>query len=416
MRSRSWLRTAAGSTLNDLPDSPQSHRHIRQCCEPKGGLAAVLALAVAGAAAAGIAYGETPTYIFTDLGQEGDQSSEANAINADGVVVGSIMFYSGGTYRQRAFYYSDGVRIFDYDGSGSSTMRSEAAAINDAGCAVGWTQAADGAPIYLATWKAVETCPFDDSISYSSLGGSWTSGRGINAAHQVVGTSETDIGEYHAFSKTLGVTGMTDLGVLPGGSGSAPFAVNVDGVAVGQSSSATSLQTATRWEGGLPTELGAFPGSPAGTRSCAYAINDVASPQIVGWSNGSPAGGQQHACSWQGGTIVDLGTLPGGTMSEAFDVNDRGDVVGWARTADFYVHAVVWIDGQILDLNTAGGIPPGWVLAEARGINSTGQIVGRGVYGGADRAFLLTPILVFEDGFENGTTDGWTSASIGYSK
>ena len=32
--------------------------------------------------------------------------------------------------------------------------------------------------------------------------------------------------------------------------------------------------------------------------------------------------------------------------------------------------------------------------------------VGRGVYGGSDRAFLLTPIL-FVDGFEDGTLDGW---------
>jgi len=105
---------------------------------------------------------------------------------------------------------------------------------------------------------------------------------------------------------------------------------------------------------------------------------------------------------------VDLGTLTGGTWSEAFDVNDYGDVVGWARTADYHVHAVLWVDEQIIDLNTVEGIPAGWVLAEARGINNAGQIVGRGVFGGSDRAFLLTPIL-FNDGFEDGTLDGWDS-------
>lgn len=402
--------------MSNHPDPSSTSRVNRPHPHAKIGFSTVLVFAIAGSAAAGFVHGQTPAFLFTDLGQEGDQSSEANAINDAGVVVGSIMFYSGGTYRQRAFFYSDGVRSFDFDGSGSSTMRSEAAAVNAAGCAVGWTQAADAAPIYMASWKAADSCPFNDSISYLGLGGSLTGGRGINAGHMAVGTSETDGGQHHAFSKNLGVAEITDIGVLAGGSGSAALAANDAGVVVGQSSSSTSLRTATRWDDGIPTELGAFPGSPGGTESSATAINNTESPQIVGWSYGSPAGGQQHACIWQGGVMVDLGTLPGGTKSEAFGVNDHGDVVGWARSADFYVYAVVWIDGQILDLNTADGIPEGWVLAEARGINNRGQIVGRGVYGGADRAFLLTPTLVFDDGFEDGTTAGWTASTTGSSK
>ncbi len=253
-------------------------------------------------------------FVFTDLGRADDLSSQANAINARGVVVGSIEYNSFGTSRQRAFYYSGGVRSFDFDGGSSPNMRSAALAVNASGCAVGWTQAADGAPIYLATWKAAASCPFNDSISYESLGGDSTAGRGINAAHQVVGTSETGAGEYHGFSKTLGISNMTDLGVLTDGWGSAALGINDDGVSVGYSSSSTAVQTATFWDGGGPVELGAFPGAPAGTESYAYAINDLPSPQIVGWSKGSAAGGQQHACIWQDGTMVDLGTLTGGTM------------------------------------------------------------------------------------------------------
>ena len=351
------------------------------------------------------------TFVFTDLGRADDLSSEANAINASGVVVGSIMYNSSGTPRQRAFHYSRGVRSFDYDGGSSPNMRSAALAVNTFGCAVGWTQAADGAPIYLATWKAADSCPFNDSIALvSTLGGLQTEGRGINTAHHVVGSSETGAGEYHAFSKTLGVLDIADLGVLSGGWGSAAHDINDDGVSVGYSSSSTAVQTATFWDGGGPVELGAFPGAPAATESYAFAINDLPIPQIVGWSYGSAAGGLQHACIWQDGTMVDLGTLTGGTKSEAFDVNDSGDVVGWARTADYHVHAVLWVDDQIIDLNTVEGIPDGWVLAEARGINNAGQIVGRGVFSGSDRAFLLTPIL-FSDGFENGTLDGWTSSA-----
>ena len=351
---------------------------------------------------------QSPTYVFTDLGQTDDLGSEATAINNHGVVVGSISFNSGGTPRQRAFWYSDGVRHFDFTGGSAPNMQSKALAVNAAGCAVGWTQATDVAPIYLAIWKAADSCPFNDSISYEGLGGLSTAGRGINNAHQVVGTSETGAGEYHAFTKTLGVANMADLGVLSGGWGSAAFDINDDGASVGYSSSSTVVQTATLWDGGGPVELGAFPGAPAGTESYAHAINDLAIPQIVGWSYGSTAGGQQHACIWQTGTMVDLPMLSGGTMSEANDVNDHGHVVGWARAVDFYVYAVMWVNGQITDLNTVAGIPPGWVLADARAINNSGQIVGRGVYGGEDRAFLLTPIL-FGDGFEDGTFGGWDS-------
>lgn len=346
------------------------------------------------------------TYVFTDLGHADDLSSQANAINDRGVVVGSITYNSAGTPRERAFWYAGGVRHFDFDGGSSPNMKSEALAINAAGCAVGWTQATDGASVYLAGWKAADTCAFNDSLNLTHLGGANTAGQGINSAHLVVGVSLTDTGDFHAFSMPLGTTAMTDLGVLSGGSNSTASAINEDGVSVGKSSSATAVQTATRWEGGVPEDLGAFPGAPAGTESYALAINDLDSPQIVGWSYGSPAGGLQHACIWQDGMMGDLGTLPGGTKSEAFDVNDYGDVVGWARSADFFVYAMAWFDGQIMDLNTVESVPAGWVLSEARGINNAGQIVGLGVFGGSGRAFLLTPVL-FGDGFEDGTLDGW---------
>ena len=67
---------------------------------------------------------------------------------------------------------------------------------------------------------------------------------------------------------------------------------------------------------------------------------------------------------------------------------------------------MAWFDGQIMDLNTVESVPSGWVLAEARGVNNAGQIVGRGVFGGSERAFLLTTVL-FVEGFEDGTFDGW---------
>lgn len=75
--------------------------------------------------------------------------------------------------------------------------------------------------------------------------------------------------------------------------------------------------------------------------------------------------------------------------SRANAINGRGVVVG-----------------SIMDLNTVESVPSGWVLTEARGINNVGQIVGLGGFGGSERAFLLTPVL-FGEGFEDGTFDGW---------
>jgi probable HAF family extracellular repeat protein len=70
-------------------------------------------------------------------------------------------------------------------------------------------------------------------------------------------------------------------------------------------------------------------------------------------------------------SIVDLGVLPGGGFSEALNVNDRGQIVGWGGTATGEMHAILWENGQPIDLGTLGG-----AMSRAWGINNRGQIVG----------------------------------------
>jgi probable HAF family extracellular repeat protein len=74
-------------------------------------------------------------------------------------------------------------------------------------------------------------------------------------------------------------------------------------------------------------------------------------------------------------TIIDVGTL-GGTFSQAFVINNKGEVVGFATlTGDTALHAFLWRKGVITDLST---LAPTDTLpySLALSINDNGDIVG----------------------------------------
>ena len=68
--------------------------------------------------------------------------------------------------------------------------------------------------------------------------------------------------------------------------------------------------------------------------------------------------------------MTDLGTL-GGTFSQAFGINARGQVVGQSTVA-IGQSAFLWEAGTMTDLSTLGGTG-----SVASGINARGQVVGR---------------------------------------
>jgi probable HAF family extracellular repeat protein len=85
-----------------------------------------------------------------------------------------------------------------------------------------------------------------------------------------------------------------------------------------------------------------------------------------------------HASKWQEGVLTDLGALPGGSNSQAFWVNEHGQITGFAQSGinDPLLgiqrfHAVLWSEGNIIDLGTLGGDE-----SISQAINDQAQVVG----------------------------------------
>jgi probable HAF family extracellular repeat protein len=91
---------------------------------------------------------------------------------------------------------------------------------------------------------------------------------------------------------------------------------------------------------------------------------------VVGFAFGTS--GYPHGFLWDGQAMIDLGTL-GGPQSVAFGINDTGEVVGYSQVPSGEFHAFVWtaVSGMV-DLGTL----PGGTVGYAQQINTLGLTAG----------------------------------------
>jgi probable HAF family extracellular repeat protein len=72
-------------------------------------------------------------------------------------------------------------------------------------------------------------------------------------------------------------------------------------------------------------------------------------------------------------SITDLGTFPGGTISEGQAINECGVVAGYARFSNFNSDGFLWKGHGLDDL---GALPPAGNVSFAQAINSFGDVAG----------------------------------------
>lgn len=227
-----------------------------------------------------------------------------------------------------------------------------------------------------------------------TLGGTFSLAVGINDRGQASGFS-TLPGDTatHAFLWQKGV--ITDLGTLGGPNSAAFFPLNDRGEVAGVSDTATPnplgegcfgsrfdtglICLAFDWRKGVMIALPTLGGNNSAASEvnnrgqvAGFAENAIADPTCV-----APQVLQFKPVIWKKGEIQELPTFPGDPDGEALAINDNGQVVGHSGDCEFdqgpgHRHALLWQGGTVTDLGNLGGT----MFNVPEDINNQGQVVG----------------------------------------
>jgi probable HAF family extracellular repeat protein len=360
-------------------------------------------------------------YQVSSLPTLGGTNSAGNSIN-DQTWVSGYSRLTGNQSRHAALWRNGSLLDLGTLGGPNSSVTWNVK--NTQGIIVGISQTADPEPLGEA-WSSAAFYSGPFTVGFINLGFIWENGQmrglpnfpggnngfatGANNLGEAVGWAENDVHDPQCVAPqvlrflpakwTLGPPDVIqDLPLFPGDSSGAATAINDNGQIVGisgicdQAVGRHTAKHAVLWENGTMTDLGNLGAQWWNTPT---AINQRG--DIVGFA-GDPAfvdGDILHAFIWtREDGIRHLKPLkhhsPEHVDSEAYGINEQGQVVGTSCDANFVdCHAVIWNhSSNPTDLNDLkGGFPIR--LETAKGINNNGEITGRAI----DAANVRTPYL-----------------------
>jgi probable HAF family extracellular repeat protein len=208
-----------------------------------------------------------------------------------------------------------------------------------------------------------------DGRSYMLNTGGAGKALAINEAGQAAG--RLTVATEQAFVEDKG-----NLQIISGGVNGYAVAMNNVGQILVKEITADGFRTLL-WENGVMTDLGSLGGPCIQGQD----VNDAG--QVVGWAQ--TAAGEYHAFIWEHGVMSDLAPLVG-SFSSAIAINNQGRILLKSSTATGE-HTFLFQNGQVSDLGNFGSN-----YAVATDLNINGQIVGwLATDNGAIRAFMATP-------------------------
>lgn len=373
-------------------------------------------------------------YRVANLGNLSGSSSSGNTLNNLGWAMGSANLAGNTTEHATVWIY--GIKS-DLGTLGGPNSDIQWPVKNDRGLIAGWSETADLNPLN-ESWSCTAFTPTGNPTGHICLGFVWQWGvmtalptlggyngfaAGANNRGQIAGWAETTYrdptcdqkNQFLQFEPVLYGPGAGEIHQLPTYSGDpdgAATAVNDAGDIVGISGTcddavgAFSAKHALLWHEGRVIDLGNLGGQGWNTP---MAINKHG--DIVGFSDlpGDVKNGvltpNFHAFLWtkETGRMVDIGVLPGDNSSEALDINDRGQIVGISIPS---LHAFIYENGKMTDLNSLIPSDSPLLLVEGGGINDRGEITGQACViadgncplGNNTPAYLAIPVDRREEG------------------